>query len=1490
MYLSKNSRYVLLKSPWFLPHLVDRSFRISFRKSGVKWPEEDPTKPPLRLNIPRDMPLPNSYNLHYAQCSSEHVEMAESCQKSAGCSRLGNKNSETCNVSGEKNFVNEFERTFEHNQESSEKSNEQNFEVNPKLAEFQDSKYKENDLQVSERNLKLSQERNNEDTKLKYGNESDANNKNGVLTIQIDLDDLAPGDTQIAKDRSQGQTHGSAMSDDKIAAIAEAVIKELEHRDKDIGNQISKDAEPQNEEAFLVIVDVKNKDTENAPADDIDYSVHINNMKSDIQYRKNDHSISCVGKDKLRGSRDGHFENSQVRDLKFCNDMGEYLFKRETRAKKCTRKMVGHTKRKNSNVYRRLSNGAVSLLQNLGSANIINGDYYKTNEVESYQQMKQLENLMRFRQKRIAQANGRENRKPFDQFLDIAKEKERRRKLFEKSIRRGLTSKSYYSAEKTPDRQSLSPSNDKLEKEIETGGDLQEFSDTSHQLFKQTGCESRMDTSRRSEADSGKDVEREDLGEKIRRRLGEKMEDLEDEARVRPTTLGVYLLKRLSAHIKQTDELPERLKYPVHKYSFFSQSRIKSKNSGDSYPQLKTKTIRNYHSSYNNDRKSFIISKPSLTFMAKLDDSAGSSSNKVINKDIAVSKGDADRPINIILKPDRALVCTDYYKNKIDEINISKMSDNLNESDIYLQEGEKTDKRNESLEAKKVETDNSGNENTQTVEQKEPLPEPEIPKSNIALTCTEEKCELDIVDISSLSKQSKAVTDDEDLYLAPYLENGLVDNEEKLSEKKMDEFIDASLDTFVMNEKCLDKQNTKAESSDSGTRTEQSIGETLLNSKKDNIMNVVKKKTETNTPKLSDNIVNLANESLAESKGSSSVDSLSMMKRVKEIVDLDLKNAEKIFVPGEPENISEEYTESHNFEASKCMANALEDYSQLVELPIQLQDDVPPPKNFNPSSPVSVIVYDDAINKFYIQVNELEHAMNDRRKEMAVLTACETAGSNLSIMDSIRDDFSILIDIPQVPEKRNYEYNEQQGDSMITYDEKTKTWTLDPTLVKDTGSKKEQIERDSKFGCDEDETRGNDKYSKYSDSAIITKPAEFSMVEKPDAELKAKKDSSDKDNVSGKKNGEGFGKADKKMKVEVDAEEIRRKNSDLYDDVFEVKKNGPKTLEEPVKKSKKAEGAEKIPSEHYVSDNIVEMSKNNGGDKSKKVKPNKVETVKLNIATQSSRPPSKVTEINLNKKNDEGKGSSQKEKEDNGKTKENNQSSNKGFYNKFEKYKTPFSDPEYEEKPMKINTDLESNPNLKKLDSWNKTLVLPEVNKSSEKVESWLKDETDQMATLLLRVLQEAAEGNSRRRIASKTAKGNPYEAIRKKQENNSYLLRAKKKDFGKKRGTVTQLKVHRKALEEGIIFKDRNEVEVKSKNAVTEDEPRMEFIISDSLAQREFLKDRLATLTKLNENSTDDIPGPDFLKKLSVVWNFFPRIGCQATIFILLRLFQMGR
>ncbi|KAK6621174.1 hypothetical protein RUM43_011480 [Polyplax serrata] len=358
---------------------------------------------------------------------------------------------------------------------------------------------------------------------------------------------------------------------------------------------------------------------------------------------------------------------------------------------------------------------------------------------------------------------------------------------------------------------------------------------------------------------------------------------------------------------------------------------------------------------------------------------------------------------------------------------------------------------------------------------------------------------------------------------------------------------------------------------------------------------------------------------------------------------------------------------------------------------------------------------------------------------------------------------------------------------------------------------------------------------------------------------------------------------------------------------------------------------EKAPSDHYISENIVEMSKNVAKDVNSKGKSKKGETVKVNISPDK-RVPSKITEINLNKKIDGAewetttKKQNSKEKRKSSeellKKSDKTQTENKMFYKNFEKYKTPFSDLEYEEKSMKIKSDIESNPNLKKLDNWNKTLVLHDVGKSQENIESWLKDETDKMATLLLKVLQEAAEGKPKRKPGTAKGKccekspikGNPYDSIRKKQETTPEGL------MFKMRSMNLALEAEKKVKQSKMKEEQPNVKDIPVQSASTVKPPRVIDAIKVSSTKRftqqkiytesknpsnvsfnepkpkqadlslEPIEPTLRELTqpKLVSELTDDIPGPEILKKISNTWKLLPAIGCQLTVFTLLRMFQL--
>lgn len=362
---------------------------------------------------------------------------------------------------------------------------------------------------------------------------------------------------------------------------------------------------------------------------------------------------------------------------------------------------------------------------------------------------------------------------------------------------------------------------------------------------------------------------------------------------------------------------------------------------------------------------------------------------------------------------------------------------------------------------------------------------------------------------------------------------------------------------------------------------------------------------------------------------------------------------------------------------------------------------------------------------------------------------------------------------------------------------------------------------------------------------------------------------------------------------------------------------------------------EKNPSEHYVSDNIVEMSKSHTKDFNSKAKSNKIETVKLNI-TSEARMPSRITEINLKfdetikESNAAPKKTESNEKKkfsNNAVIKDEKSSTENRFYKNFEKYKSPFSDPEYEEKSMKINSDLESNPNLKKLDNWNKTLVLHDTVKPPENIESWLKDETDKMATLLLKVLQEAAEGKPRKKPAlikgrssdRTSSKGNPYDNIRKKQESSpeSFLFKVRSVNLAleadKKLKTVEATKQEKSNLKNIPVQSAKTVKPSKIVDAITSggeanQTPPLKGKTSANQTRILFAdpKPRLTELTlepiesnlnskdlsnsKLVGDTVNDIPGPEILKKISNTWKLLPVIDSQITIFTLRRIFQLGK
>ncbi|KAL0266751.1 UNVERIFIED_CONTAM: hypothetical protein PYX00_009206 [Menopon gallinae] len=1453
MYLSKNSRYVLLKSQWFSSNLVERSFKISFRKSKTKWPEEDSTKPPLRLNIPRDARISSTQNFRYTK--RQRTKAAKFLDPGVD-TYLGSKD-----IATDGHYLNRYDTTLEDNQESSEHLDQSNFGVTSNSLEFSKPKNRENEFQNSERKFKLKKNRSYDGVNTR-SNESGTKDKNGIVTIQIEYDKMSQGNSKQIKELSR-KVSKNAATDDTITAIAEAVVKELKHRDGD--NKFPKI--PQQEEAFLVIVNVSDKEAQQAHVPHIEHEVQLGSAGfsgGNVEYRT-DHRYHTYqspttpttddAENDTTTSTEYHSydvprsEGSQVRDLEF---KGKPKFRSEPETRReSDKKELSDTKNgsKNVNFY---PSKILPFPKSVKPVNVVNAENAKGYGGDTYSDAQRLRNMKIARQNRNILIENEKTRRGEHIMFDVSQERERRKRFFDKSIQT-VRGEDFSTIKKYNPDTDLTKRRLKKDPGFRRGfSNMKRF--LSRQLFGtrnyQVKWAPRRYMSLRSKIQYEKDLER-------------RMNDSRQILKLETTSiLNGSRLKQFSTQKKHTDELPEQLEHS-QKHSLFSHSHG---NSGEAQSQIKTRTTRNYHNSCDFCNTSSDNIHSSLTFMKNLDGSAGSSDGKL--KDVPVSKCDEER---VLLKSEEKNV------GKTDESVAAKCVENRGRTDNKTEVVEKT----------------SPGE-TQLIKYE--------PPKQAQLACMEEKCELDVTDIVQLSNHSGASIN-KPPYSAAYPKNKGFEIQEKWRKRKIAEFINSANESHVLSEMCLNtEKTTNINAPVSIAQMEQSIGESLLNSKRDAIMNVVKNTAELSTPKMSDNIVNLANESLAESKGSSSLDSLSMMKRVKEIVDLDLKNAEKIFVPSVSNNAETNCT-AEALECSTSFPNSPENDSQAaVESSTQIQEDFQRPQNFNPASLVSVIIYDDTINRFYVQNEELEYARNASSREMEALVTYEPSAWNgnnslLEIINTdktdLKDGFSLLIEEPQASVIGNYDCTLHHGDSMITFDEQTSTWAWDTSFARNAETnyfEEENSGKESTLGYDlkADKTEKMDENLESSKSVAIVESAKAPTIEKSDIEIKAEKDTTEVD-ASGKKCKEGVGVVEKKCN-EPDTEEIRKKDSDLYDELLEM--TSPKKQEEPINTNKRVDGTEKVPPEHYVSNNIVEMSKNNSGDKAKKARSNKIETVKLNMISPTSRPPSKVTEINLNKKTDDGKGPTEKMTVDAAGTREVAEinSPNGAFYNKFEKYKTPFSDPEYEEKPMKINSDLESNPNLKKLDSWNKTLVLPELNKSSDSVESWVKDETDQMATLLLKVLQEAAEGNTRRRIAARTSKGNPYEAIRKKQENPSFLMRSKRKEFPKKRGSIIQSRALRKELTDGRIFKDKNAVDSKTRLAILEDEPQVEYVSSSPHIQREFLRRRLAAFTKLSENTFDDIPGPDFLKKISAMWTFFPKIGCQTTIFLLMRVFQMAK
>lgn len=795
----------------------------------------------------------------------------------------------------------------------------------------------------------------------------------------------------------------------------------------------------------------------------------------------------------------------------------------------------------------------------------------------------------------------------------------------------------------------------------------------------------------------------------------------------------------------------------------------------------------------------------------------------------------------------------------------------------------------------------------------------------------------------------------------------LSNNRKKKTFKMGTEF---ELNAMCINQSVAKKSQEKIPKMSSPTKRRQ---RSTVHKTKPRIINVMKP----STPKISDNFINVANESLSKRKENPSVDSLRMMEKVKTMLDLDLQNAEKIFTSEEklipsvvrlvqepwkwevneedlqkwnsekiPPNTTSEvsvvclnkenewkvidFPERNNVKKikdksgltvpldSKSNTSGTDEKSlqktnqseKKKENPKGLDCDLMKenhdnkPTNGKKVYVKSVVALNPDSDHFQIINSELTECQKHSKIDLDPVTYDSSAlkfqdkSKGVSVISfNENKEFDVDKEALQAVKKKespiNYQnVEEKKGSSIIIYDEKNQSWNIDLSQNNEQPTRAEEDQKQ-----DEEKPSPNQKPSQNKRT-----DQQKEVLEENRSEILQTSESL----------------------VKNDQVLCEGKKEDIHDDNLTpgIKQN------EPAKK------------DHYISVNILEMTKNHSPEKLPKVKANIGETVKIDISS-TEHSPSKITEINLNKGAQKSKSEKKVDLAHGDK-----KSESKPFYENFEKYQTPYSEPDYEDKPIKINSDMKSNPNIKKLDGSNKTLVLRDMSKPNDALDNWLKDETDKMANLLIKVLQEASEAKSKRKLLSskinekylknvsdgvkrmenvhspaeepKTCKIPDKKNIRKSKPKNISEIPVQSAKNIQPPKTVdavdtnnmiacnedlkeASLKINQEIFEIPQEIMDPIGINVENlpdlnfkKVALPERLMKMKpnqvkkLLKIPEVPVKPIIGAPLKESLSVNKEDGIDLPGPEGLKKWSLVWKYLPAVGCQATVWIF-QLAQIG-
>jgi hypothetical protein len=718
---------------------------------------------------------------------------------------------------------------------------------------------------------------------------------------------------------------------------------------------------------------------------------------------------------------------------------------------------------------------------------------------------------------------------------------------------------------------------------------------------------------------------------------------------------------------------------------------------------------------------------------------------------------------------------------------------------------------------------------------------------------------------------------------------------------------------------------------------------------KPNMINVQKPPS---IPKMSDNFVNMANEPLTKPKENPSVDSLRMMQKVKTILDFDLKNAEKIFTPQEriipsairlvkePWNWAVDKEDLKKWELRKTPRNVTSKESlvclnedckwKVINLPERNKTETKGDEN-------RLAVPSDSRSKSSGTDQKcLKNAKTSRTKRQNLKNP-EYDPTKESYKTAFRKVLNCKSVIAFNPDADNFqiinaELKECRKYSKVDLDPVTYDSSAFTFLEKSKGVSAILYRGDNKLDLDKEALQSvqgkaplkEEEKNKGSSVLIFDEKSQSWVV---DLFQNNKPSTSTLENQKRNEESNPLAKDSNTSQLEVPPTPeplVTGRKDDLKDHNFT---DGNKQTET----SKK---------EHYVSDNILEMTKHHPSVKQPKVNSNIGKTVKIDISS-AEHSPSKITEINLNKEVEKSKSEKSINVPDEAK-----QSESKPFHKDFEKYQTPYGEPDCEDKPLKINTDMKSNPNMKKLNGSNKTLVLQDTSKPNDALDHWLKNETDKMADLLIKVLQEASEAKLKRKVLNnkinskylknkkensakkETGANNPEEqrlckipdrrntgAPRPTNVNEIPVQSAKnvqppktvdaadvnnistfnevyKEDSSKINREIFEipqeiidpiginvdnlpdLNLKKIPVSEHSLMKMKSE---QAKKKLMIPEVPVKSVISSPLKE---------SISAEKEEQGIDVPGPEGLKKWSLVWKYLPAVGCQATVWI----FQLGK